>query len=194
MAIRRSDRARLARLAMPLVATKRSEVERRVEWRAGVAFCEHVEALLRLEGVDPEPTCVVRRLRAAEAELAAIPDTPALKEADEAYLARLDTRWVDEEWKRGRHYRPPPREEKTFEQEIERLMGRYRTDIQTEDLTKASVMELYAWCLSRHGATIAEAAADIAKAVKNLQLRLDQLPDDATEEDIERALLAEEHQ
>jgi hypothetical protein len=194
MAIRRSDRARLARLAMPLVATKRNEVERRVEWRAGVEFCEHIEALLRLEGVDPETTCVVLRLREAEAQLAAIPDTPALKEADEAYLARLDTRWVDEEWKRGRHYRPPPREEKTFAGEVERLMGRYRTDIQNEDLTKASVMELYAWCLSRHGATIEEATADIARTAKNLKLLLDQLPDDATEEDIERALLAEEHQ
>jgi hypothetical protein len=194
MAIRRNDRRRLARLAMPLVATKRNEVERRVQWRAEVAFCEHVEALLRLEGVDPESTCILRHLREAEAQLAAIPDTPALQEADEAYLARLDTRWVDEEWKRGQRYRPPPREEKTFEGEVERLMGRYRTDIQNKDLTKASVMELYAWCLSRHGATIEEATADIAKAVKNLQLRLDQLPDDATEEDIERALLAEEHQ
>jgi hypothetical protein len=179
---------------MPLVATKRSEVDRRVGWRAGVRFCEHVEALLRLEGVDPETTCVVLRLRKAEAQLAAIPDTPALKEADEAYLARLDTHWVDEEWKRGRHYRPPPREEKTFAGEVERLMGRYRTDIQNKDLTKASVMELYAWCLSRHGATIEEATADIARTAKDLLLRLRGLPDDAAPADIERALLAEEHQ
>jgi hypothetical protein len=124
MAIRPSDRRRLARLAIPLVAAKRSEVERRVGWREEVEFCEHVEALLRLEGVDPESTCILRQLHEAEAQLAAIPDTPELKEADEAYLARLDTRWVDEEWRRGRHYRPPPREEKTFESEVERLMGR----------------------------------------------------------------------
>jgi len=55
-------------------------------------------------------------------------------------------------------------------------------------------MELLAWCLSRHGATIAEAADNIAKAAADLQLVRDELPEDAKPEDLERALLTKENQ
>jgi hypothetical protein len=192
MAIRRSDRRRLARLAMPLVYARRHAVERRVELRGSVAFYEYLGDLLLFEDIDPESTCVMRDLREVEAALAAIPDTPELRQADEDYLARTDTSWVDQEWERGRRYRAPPRAEKTFKGEVERLIGRYRTDVTDQDHAKASPMELLAWCLSRHGATIDEAADDIAKAAEDLQLVLDQLPEDATPEDIERALFAEE--
>ncbi len=133
------------------------------------------------------------RLRETEAELAAIPDTPELRRADEAYLARNATRWIDEKWERGRRYRPPPREEKTFASEVERLIGRFRTDCEI-DFAKDSPMDLLAWCLSRHGATIAEATDNIAKAADDLLLLLDELPDDATPADIKRALLAAENQ
>jgi hypothetical protein len=78
----------------------------------------------------------------------------------------------------------------TFKGEVERLIGRYRTDITDKDVTKASPMELLAWCLSRHGATIDEAADEIAKAADALLLMLGELPEDATSEDIERALSA----
>ena len=166
MAIRPNDRRRLARLALPLVYARRAEVNRRMRLRVSVRFAEHLEALLRLEGIAPETTCVMRRLREAEAKLAAIPDTPELQQADEDYLARTDTRWIDAEWQRGRRYRPPPREEKTWESEVERLIGRFRSDIRELDFTRASPMELYAWCLSRHGATIAEAAKNIAEAAE----------------------------
>src|SRR5207302_7468764 len=106
--IRRNDRRRLARLAMPLVWAERHAVERRVELRRWVEIFSLIGALLAIEDVDPESTCLMDRLHEAEAELAAIPDTPALRRADEEYLARADTRWVDEEWERGRRYRPPP--------------------------------------------------------------------------------------
>jgi hypothetical protein len=194
MAIRRGDRQRLARLAMPLVWAERHAVERRVELRKSVAQSELIEGLLLLEGVDPESTCVMRDLREAEAALAAIPDTPELRETDDDYLARADTRWIDEEWERGRRYRPPPRAQKTFRGEVERLIGRYRTDVRDKDLTKASPLELLAWCLSRHGATVDEAADDVEKAAADLLLLLDELPEDATPEDIECALLAQENQ
>jgi hypothetical protein len=194
MAIRRSDRARLARLAAPRVHARRDEVERRVAQRQSLAFLECVAMLLAIEGVDPETTCVVPRLREAEALLAAIPDTQELRRADEAHLARADTRRIDAEWERKRRYRPPPREDKTFRSEIERLIGRYRTDVREIDFATRSPMELYAWCLSRHGASYDEAAADIATAAKDLLLLLDGLPDDAAPEDIERALLAAENQ
>ena len=194
MAIRPSDRRRLARLAMPLVWAERHAVERRVELRRWVEIFSLIGALLAIEDVDPESTCLMDRLREAEAELAAIPDTPALRRADEAYLARADTSWVDEEWQRGRRYQPPPREAKTLASEVQRLIGRYRTDIPDKDLAKASPMELLAWCLSRHGATIEEAAADIAKAAEDLLLDPEALPDDAAPGDPERADLDEENQ
>jgi hypothetical protein len=194
MAIRRSDQRRLARLAMPLVAAERAAVERRVELRQWVGMFELIGALLLIEEIDPESTCVMDRLREAEAELAAIPDTPALRQADEEYLARMDTRWVDEEWERGRRYRPPPRAEKTFKGEVERLIGRYRTDVPEIDFAKKSPVELLAWCLSRHGATIDEAVENIAKAAEDLLLALDALPDEPAPGDPEHADLAKEDQ
>jgi hypothetical protein len=194
MAIRPNDRRRLARLAMPLVYARRDEVNRRMELRASLRCSEHVHALLLLEGIDPESTCVMRRLREVEAKLAAIPDTPELEEADEAYLARADTGWIDEEWRRGRRYRPPPREEKTFASEVERLIGRFRSDIREIDSVQASPIELYAWCLSKHGASFDEATENVAEAAQDLLLLVEGLPEDATPEDIERALLGEENQ
>jgi hypothetical protein len=178
---------------MPLVSAKRAAVERRVGRRALAAEFELICVLLAIEDVDPESTCVIGRLREAEAELAAIPDTPALLRADEAYLARADTRWIDEEWQRGRRYWPPPREEKTFSGEVQRLIGRYRTDCEI-DVVKASPIELLAWCLSRHGATIEEAADPIAKAAEDWLLALEALPDEAAPRDPERAALTEENQ
>jgi len=180
MAIRRNDRRRLARLAMPLAYARRDEVMRRVRTRESLAFYESLCGMLRLEGIDPEKTCVVGGLRAVEAWLAAIPDTPELRRADDDYLARVDTGWIDEEWRRGSRYRPPPRDEKTFGSEVERLIGRYRADPRERDFAACSPMELYAWCLSRHGASIAEAAENIAEAAQDLLLLVEGLPEDAT--------------
>ena len=194
MAIRANDRRRLARLAAPRILAQRDAVERRAGLREQRDFFEGVAMLLAIEGIDPQTTSVAIRLRDAEAKLAAIPDTPELEKADEEYLASADTRWIDEEQEKGRRYRPPAREEESFESEIERLMGRYRTDRRETDLTKASPLELYAWCLSRHGATYDEAAADVARTAQDLLLVLEALPEDATEDDIERALSALENQ
>src|SRR5438132_11257184 len=177
MAIRPSDRRRLARLAMPLVLARRDAVDGRESLRNRVAFFEQLGALLLIEQIDPESTCLMDRLRETEAALAAIPDTPELRRADEEYLARVDTRWVDAEWRRGRRYRPPPREEKTFAGEVQRLIGRYRTDVTDKDLAEASPIELLAWCLSRHGATLEEAADNVAKAAEDLLLEPGALPD-----------------
>jgi hypothetical protein len=148
MAVRPIDRARLARLAAPLVEAERAPILCRMELRERVDFLELVRDLLLHQGVDPESTDVMRRLRAAEAKLAAIPDTPALRRADKKYLAREDTGWIDAEFRRGRRYRPPPVEEKTWEGEVERLIGRYREDPRI-DFATTSPMCLFAWCLSR---------------------------------------------
>jgi len=192
MAIRRTDRLRLARLAGPRLWEERHAVEQRDRWRLRRSFALRVALLLCVEAVDPESTCIGDRYREAQAALDAIPDTPELQKADEAYLARSDASWIDD-WRPKSRYRPPPREEKTFESEIERLMGRFRTDCEI-DVTKASPFDLYAWCLSKHGASYAEAAPKAQKAAKDLLLRLDLLPDDPTQEDTDRALLAEENQ
>ena len=194
MAIHRSDRVRLARLAGPRLRAERAEVERRIKLRDRTRFRTAVGLLLQLEGIDPEATCVAGEIEEAEAELAAIPDTEALREADEAYLAR--TSWVDE-WKPRPRYRPPVVEE-PIERKIERRMKRYRTDLKNADLTRMSVFDLYCWCLSHYSDNYNEAAAASGKAAeraaKDLLLFLDTLPDDPTDEDIERALSAEENQ
>ena len=72
-------------------------------------------------------------------------------------------------------------------------MKRYRAGGEI-DVATAPAFDLFAWCLSRHGETYDEAAAECKKAAKDLLLRLGQLPDDPTEEDIERVLSAEENQ
>ena len=188
MAIRRSDKARLARLAGPRIWAERAPIEQRVKLRDNVRFYTLVEIMLMVEDVDPETTCVPGRLREVQAKLAAIPDTPELAEADEDYLAREDPSWIDD-WRPKPRYRPPPREEKTAKGEIERLMGRFRTDCKDMDITKHSPFDLFAWCLSRHGATYREAAPECAKAAKDWLLDLGLLPEDMTTEDIEQSIL-----
>jgi hypothetical protein len=193
MAIRVSDRRRLAALADPCLREERYAVEERVALRRRLRFFGRVAILLAVEEVDPESTCIADRYREAKAALAAIPDTPELEKADAAYLARSDGRWSEDRQPRPR-YPPPPRVDEPIRSAIERLMRRYRTDLRDSDLTKMSAFELYTWCLSRHGETYDEAAAECKKAAKDLLLRLGQLPDDPTEEDIERAPSAEENQ
>ena len=57
-----------------------------------------------------------------------------------------------------------------------------------------SAFDLYTWCLSRHGETYEEAAAECKKAAKDLLLRLNNLPDGPIQEDIAPVLSAEENQ
>ena len=143
MAIRRTDRLRLARLAGPRLRDARDAVEERARLRHRLCFFRRVTLLLAVAEVDPERTCIARRLHEAEAALAAIPDTPELANADEAYLARLDTRSIDD-WQTTPRYRPPRRVEEPVKSAIERLMTRYRTDLTDVDLATHSPVELYA--------------------------------------------------
>ena len=192
MAIRRADRARLARLAGPRLREAHDAVEDRAKLRNKLRFFRRVALLLAVAEVEPESTCIARRLHEAEAALAAIPDTPELAKADEAYLACLDTRSIDD-WQTPR-YRPPPRVEEPIKSAIERLMTRYRTDLTDIDLATHSPFELFAWCLSRHGATYDEAADKARKAAEDLLLLIDELPNDPTLGDAARGDLIEEYQ
>ena len=188
MAIRRTDKARLARLAGPRLWDRRHEVQHRFGLRERVRFCTLVGIMLMAEGVDPETTCVPRRLREAREALAAIPDTPELEQADEDYLEREDLSWIDD-WQPKPRYRPPPRQEKTAKGEIDRLIGRFRTDCKDMDIANHSVFDLFAWCLSKHGASYAEAAPECAKAAKDLLLSRGLLPEGVTEKDLEESIL-----
>src|SRR5437762_3229286 len=87
-----------------------------------------------------------------------------------------------------------PRVEEPIKSAIERLMTRYRTDLTDIDLATHSPFELFAWCLSRHGATYDEAADKARKAAEDLLLLIDELPNDPTPGDPARADLIEEHQ
>ena len=193
MAIRRTDRLRLARLAGPRLRDARDAVEERARLRHRLCFFRRVTLLLAVAEVDPERTCIARRLHEAEAALAAIPDTPELAKADEAYLARLDTRSIGD-WQTTPRYRPPRRVEGPVKSAIERLMTRYRTDLTDIDLATHSPFELFAWCLSRHGVTYDEAADKARKAAEDLLLLIDELPNDPTLGDAARGDLIEEHQ
>ena len=192
MAIRRADRARLARLAGPRLREAHDAVEDRAKLRNKLRFFRRVALLLAVAEVEPESTCIARRLHEAEAALAAIPDTPELAKADEAYLACLDTRSIDD-WQTPR-YRPPPRVEEPIKSAIERLMTRYRTDLTDIDLATHSPVELFAWCLSQHGESYDEAAAAAAKAAENLLLRFDAERDETAPAAAERADLPEHTQ
>jgi hypothetical protein len=194
MAIRRSDKVRLARLAGPRLWEERRVVEERVKLRDRARFRTAVGVLLCLEGIDPETTCIARAIEEAEAALDAIPDSEELERTDEAYLAR--TSWFDE-WQPKSRYRPP-RVEEPIERDIERRMKRYRTDGKNPDLAKLSVFDLYCWCLSHYGESYDEAAGASGKAAeeaaKDLLLFLDTLPDNPSDEDIERAISARKNQ
>jgi hypothetical protein len=167
MAIRPTDRRRLARLAGPRIWARREEVERRVALRERFSLCLLVAVLLEIEGVDLGTTCVPARLDEAVAKLDAIDDTPESEQADEAYLARSS--WIDD-WQPKSRYRPPLRQELTAEGEIEQRMRHYRTDAAI-DFARASLFDLYAWCLSRHGASYREAAAECQKAANGSSKR-----------------------
>src|SRR5204863_253717 len=143
-----------------------------------------------------ERTVAPRRERPEPVALPSLRNTadlaPAMAKADEAYLACLDTRSIDD-WQTPR-YRPPPRVEEPIKSAIERLMTRYRTDLTDIDLATHSPFELFAWCLSRHGATYDEAADKARKAAEDLLLLIDELPNDPTLGDAARGDLIEEHQ
>jgi hypothetical protein len=193
MAIRRADRARLARLAGPRLREAHDAVEDRAKLRNKLRFFRRVALLLAVAEVEPESTCIARRLHEAEAALAAIPDTPELAKADEAYLACLDTRSIDD-WQTTPRYRPPRRVEGPVKSAIERLMTRYRTDLTDIDLATHSPVELFAWCLSQHGESYDEAATAASKAAENLLLRFDAERDKPAPAAAERADFAEESQ
>jgi hypothetical protein len=86
-AIKRDLRGWLARLEIRASTSHwadRHAAHHRKTRRAVVEICEAIRKQLLLIGLDPELAVSLRRGEAAEAELAAIPDSEALRAADEA--------------------------------------------------------------------------------------------------------------
>jgi hypothetical protein len=70
------------------LARELPEIERRSSLRAAAAIGAVVRATLLEAGIDPAAVAAMRRVEAAESELAALPDSDALRIADSAVFAR----------------------------------------------------------------------------------------------------------
>jgi hypothetical protein len=89
---------------------------------------------LRAVGIDPRLAVALQRGEEAAAELAAIPDTPELKAADEAIV------------RAGRGDRDDGA--CAFKAKIERIADQYRSRQHQLDLANASPAELLAFCVA----------------------------------------------
>lgn len=135
-AIRRDLKRWLARLEIRAATTHwadRHAAHYRKTRRAVVEICEAIRKQLLLMGLDPALAVSLQRGEAAAAELAAIPDSEALRTADEA-ITRGDKN-AD-----GRASGMPMAQ-------IE-LMAKRFYDGSQPDLANASLAELFAFCFA----------------------------------------------
>lgn len=125
------------------------EIERRCALRAWEAIGAVVrEALLRA-GADPAAATALRRAEAAAAELAAIPDTPRLRRADNALLARTAPRGPNPNGPspNGTDHAATDPAAEAFDAKIGDLVDGYR-DAEMPDLASASMAMLFAWSIA----------------------------------------------
>jgi hypothetical protein len=110
------------------------DAERRSVLRAKVAIGAVIRKALLLAGADPGTCRALRLADEAAGELAAFPDTPALRRADKRLLAAAATE----------NSRP---EADAFDAKITDLVGRYR-DGDTPDFATESMASVFAWSLA----------------------------------------------
>lgn len=137
---------RLARLGARAVDAEMAEIHHRCGLRATAAIGAAVRCGLAAEGIDPARAVRLREADAAEAALAAIPDTAELQQADSEYDAREpggvgDA--LDE-----------------FAAETRRRAKHYAAD-GALDLATAPLADLFAWCLARHTIELRRSADDL---------------------------------
>jgi hypothetical protein len=111
-----------------------AEIDHRCVLRAWAAIGAVVRDALSRAGSDPGAAYALRRVAAAEAELAAIPDTGNLRDADEAFLALHDEATDD-----GADL---------FVTKMRDLTARF-ADGEMPDLADASLAMLFAWSLAQ---------------------------------------------
>ena len=135
--MRRDLERRLARVEINASAISwadRQGARHRQSLRARVKCHRLIRERLYLMGIDPALAVVLRRGEEAAAELAAIPDTPELRAADEA-IVRSESSNGDGKACRARA-------------KIEQIAVQYRDGQHRLDLANASPAELLAFCVA----------------------------------------------
>jgi hypothetical protein len=128
---------RLARaeISTPMISwVDRQAAHRRQSLRRCVKWCGLIRERFRVMGIDPGRAVALRREEEAAAELAAIPDSPHLKAADEAIVTADYSKADDRSCE--------------FKAKIERVAERYRGGQHQLDLANASPAELLAFCVA----------------------------------------------
>ena len=129
----RGREVRLGRLAAPARHAEISAAHHRSALRARAATGAVVRDCLVHAGIDPARAVMLLVADEAAAELAAIPDTPELEQADAAVVARA----ADSD----------PDALSRFQAKMHNLVRRYREGDEF-DPARASLAELHAWCLA----------------------------------------------
>jgi hypothetical protein len=134
--------ARKARLARALAVAARAEateIGERQRLCAIATIARAVRVALEARGIDPACAARLREAATAEAALAALPDSPELRQTDDDAAAH------DED--------ADPGALDAFVAQTERLAGRYASDC-TIDLATAPLADLFAWCIAEGALTL----------------------------------------
>ena len=135
--MRRYLTSRLAKaeeLQPPISWVDRQAARHRQSLRTCAHWHELIRQRLEIMGIDSGLAVALRRGEEAAAELAAIPNTPELKAADEVIISTESSDWDDRACK--------------FEAKIARTAEQYRTSQHQPDLANASPVELLAFCVA----------------------------------------------
>jgi hypothetical protein len=135
--MRRDLQCRLVKaeiLAPAIPWVDRQAAHHRQSLRTCVGWCELIRERFRIMGIDPGRAVALRSGEEAAAELAAIPDSPELKAADEAIVT---TDYSNADGRKAE-----------FEAKIEQIAEQYRGGQHQLDLANASPAELLAFCVA----------------------------------------------
>jgi len=134
--VQRDFKRRLARAEITASAVHPADLQAasdRQLLRTRTAICEFIRERFLLMGLDPALAVSLRWGEEAAAKLAAIPDTEALRSADEA-ITRNDHHDCGEE-------------ENSVRAQIQRMVTHYSEGAQP-DVARASAAQLFAFCLA----------------------------------------------
>jgi hypothetical protein len=126
--------ARAEMLVPAISSVDRQVAHHRQSLRACFKLCDLIRERFRVMGIDPALAVALRRGEEAAAELAAIPDTPDLKAADEA-IVRAETGDGSDAARK-------------FWEKIEQMAARMLNEDHQLDLANASPAELLAFVVA----------------------------------------------
>jgi len=133
----RGREGRLGRALTRVHGVDRAAAEHRGALRARAAIGEAVRWSLAQLGIDPARAVMLRVADDAAAELAAMCNTQELRRADRQAPQHDGAALPDDDgW---------------LDRDTSRLIARYRTgELPDPDPARASLAELFAWCIARH--------------------------------------------